>query len=262
MPREEAQALIEKATWYHGWEILPGMPTGGKSVTDPKKVLDRYGVPKNLEGLRALDIGAWDGPYSFELERRGAKVVSYDIQDPDSTAFNTAKKILGASCEYVRSSVYNLDPEKLGQFDLVLYLGVFYHLKHPMVAWNRIREVMKPDGSVFFEGAILDWAWNIDEPLKKARKKIKAIRELPVTYGAAGKYGRCWSNWYIPTSTCLHDWMISAGFKDITMGFIESHSRAYGRAKLNPEANLAEHGISKANAEPKTKHDTSVTPEV
>lgn len=262
MPFEEAKTLVESTTWYHGWEILPGLHTGGKSLADPKRALDRYGVPANLKGVRALDIGAWDGPYSFELERRGAEVLSYDIQDPNSTAYNAAKKILGSSCEYSRGSVYDLDAAKHGRFDLVLFLGVFYHLKHPMVAWNRIREVMNPGGILFFEGAILDWAWNVDQPLNNFRNEIEAVRKLPVTYFAAGKYASCWSNWHIPTSACLHDWLIAAGFKDISMGFKEESSRAYGKARLNPSANLEEHGISQANAAPLKHHDTSITPKV
>lgn len=262
MPFEDAKTLVEGTTWYHGWEILPGLPTGGRSVVDPKRALDRYGVPQDLRGMRALDIGAWDGPYSFELERRGAEVLSYDIQDPDSTGYNTAKKILQSSCAYSRGSVYDLDPARHGRFDLVLFLGVFYHLKHPMVAWNRIREVMNPEGILFFEGAILDWAWNVDVPLKDARAEIESIRKLPLTYFAAGKYASCWSNWYIPTSTCLHDWLIAAGFRDISMGFHEKSSRAWGSARLDPDAKLDEHGFSTANAAPTQTLDTAITPKV
>ena len=112
MTAEQAQDLVNSTTWYHGWEIVPGVHTPGRCKTDPKAVLDHYGVPEDLTGKRALDIGAWDGVYSFELERRGAEVVSLDIQDPDANGFRMAEVILGSSCEHTKLSVYDLDPDK------------------------------------------------------------------------------------------------------------------------------------------------------
>jgi len=262
MERTEIEDLVRATKWYHGWEIVPGITTPGKSATDPKKALDRYGVPPDLRGIRALDIGAWDGPYSFELERRGAQVVSFDIQDPNATAYNVAHRILGSKNEYVRGSVYDLSAEKLGRFDLVLYLGVFYHLKHPMVAWMRIREVMNPHALLFFEGAILDFCWNVDKTFSRHKDAIINLRDLPITYYAAGEYASCWSNWYIPNKACLRDWLISAGFDDIQMDVKEQSSRVYGSAKLNPGADLKEHGISKANAEAEETEMQSEAPRV
>jgi 2-polyprenyl-3-methyl-5-hydroxy-6-metoxy-1,4-benzoquinol methylase len=54
-----------------------------------------------------LDIGAWDGPFTFELERRGAQVTALDIQDPDVTVFNAVKEIKNSSATYVCGSVYD-----------------------------------------------------------------------------------------------------------------------------------------------------------
>ncbi|MGD9975999.1 MAG: hypothetical protein AB7S77_23315, partial [Desulfatirhabdiaceae bacterium] len=75
-------------------------------------------------------------------------------------------------------------------------------------------------------------------------------------------YAGSWSNWYIPTATCLHDWLIAAGFKDIYMGFKEKSSRAYGSARLNPTANLEEHGISRANKAPTAADHDAVMSQV
>jgi tRNA (mo5U34)-methyltransferase len=68
--------------------------------------LDYYGIPEDLTGKSALDIGAWDGLYSFELERRRASVVALDIQDPERTGFNIARKIKNSSVKYLKCSVY------------------------------------------------------------------------------------------------------------------------------------------------------------
>ena len=252
MTTEEAGDLVDATKWYHAWEIVPGVHTPGRCPVDPKQVLDLYGVPERLDGLRALDIGAWDGAYSFELERRGAEVVSLDIKDPNETGYNTAKKILGSKCQHVRCSVYNLGPdrvlwantngippdvEKCGlihadYFDLVLYLGVFYHLTNPMLAWERIKSVMKPDATLYFEGLVFDCAWLSDLRLMHRREQIEAVRDLPIAYFAEGEYAYDGENWYVPTTTCLYGWLVAAGYRVVNMGVAPNASRVYGAAKI------------------------------
>src|SRR5215467_7926167 len=141
-------------TCYHKYEIAAGLFTPGQFLeVDPKRCLDEIGVPRDLSGLRALDIGAWDGPYTFELERRGAQVTALDIQDPDITVFNAVKEIKNSSATFVRGGVYDALPEALGTFDLVLFDGVYYHLKNPVLSLQRIRRLLKDGGTLFIEGA-------------------------------------------------------------------------------------------------------------
>src|SRR5262245_48594334 len=126
---------------YHKYEVEAGLFTPGQFFeVDPKTWLDHVGVPQSLLGLRALDIGAWDGPFTFELERRGAQVTALDIQDPNTTVFNAVKEIKGSTAKYVRGSVYEGSPEELGVYDIVLFAGVYYHLKNPVLALQRIRQ--------------------------------------------------------------------------------------------------------------------------
>ena len=140
-------------TCYHKYEVEPGLFTPGDFMEiDPQCCLDEIGVPPDLSGLRALDIGTWDGPSAFELERRGATVTALDIQDPDITVFNAVKEIKNSSATYVRCSVYDALPEALGTYDLVLFAGVYYHLKNPVLSLQRIRRLLKDGGALFIEG--------------------------------------------------------------------------------------------------------------
>src|SRR5215467_7592359 len=141
-------------TCYHKYEIAAGLFTPGQFLqVDPKHCLDELGVPEDLSGLRALDIGAWDGPYTFELERRGAQVTALDIQDPDITVFNAVREIKNSSAKYVRCGVYDALPEALGTYHIVLFPGVYYHLKNPVLSFQRIRRLLKDGGALFIEGA-------------------------------------------------------------------------------------------------------------
>jgi len=234
--KEEVVRLVGARSWFHGFEIAPGIVSPGRVKVDARAALDYYGVPQSLSGVRALDIGARDGPYSFELERRGAEVLALDIEDPDRTGFNVAKSIRGSSVEYLRGSVYDIRRETVGGFGIVFFLGVYYHLRNPLLAFSRIWEVLKDDGTVYFEGAVLDYAYNVESRLREKAGLLRQIAALPVALFNAGEYDSDISNWFIPTRACLLDWLSGTGFKDATLLDPPNvqFSRAAGSARKDP----------------------------
>jgi tRNA (mo5U34)-methyltransferase len=126
--------------WHQSWEVFRGITTPGRNSVS--RLCRRVRLPADLAGKRVLDIGAWNGGYSFECERRGAgEVVAYSLENPDVTGFNRLKALLGSRVRYVQGSVYTLSPEQMGEFDLILFFGVLYHLRYPLLAMDRIRSV-------------------------------------------------------------------------------------------------------------------------
>jgi tRNA (mo5U34)-methyltransferase len=113
--------------------------------------LARLDLPASLEGRTVLDVGAWDGFFSFEAERRGAsRVVATDHYSwhglgwgtgDGKAGFELARTALGSRVEDVDIDVMDLSPERVGTFDVVLFLGVLYHLRHPLLALERIASV-------------------------------------------------------------------------------------------------------------------------
>jgi tRNA (mo5U34)-methyltransferase len=140
----EASALVKRwggdlaqTGWWHSFELPDGRKIhGANDLPGLKRRLALFPIPENLSGKRVLDIGAWDGWFSFELERRGAEVVSVD--NVESANFLYLHRELHSKIDYRILDVYELTPEKLGRFDIVLFLGVLYHLKHPLLALERI----------------------------------------------------------------------------------------------------------------------------
>jgi tRNA (mo5U34)-methyltransferase len=117
----------------------------------------RYGLPARMDGMRALDVGTWDGFWAFEMERRGAQVVALDLDDerdldwpadrrpsefpaqPRGAGFRLASEALGSSVERVNLSIYDALPEQLGgTFDLVFCASVLIHLRDQVLALERI----------------------------------------------------------------------------------------------------------------------------
>ena len=105
------------------------------------------GIPEDLRGWSVLDVGAWHGFFSFECERRGAdRVLAVDSFAWDRfgmAEFLAARERLGSAVEHRRADVHELDPDEIGRFDLVLLLGVFYHLRNPLTALERLARVTK-----------------------------------------------------------------------------------------------------------------------
>lgn len=155
--REEVEALIQShPIWYHRIEVAPGILTPGTHAS--KEVLghlDELGLPGDGSGMRVLDVGCRDGFFSFEMERRGAEVKSVDYADPDAVGFGIAARLLNSKIEYSVGNVYDLGPEEHGCFDVVLFLGLLYHLRSPMLAVDAIRSVCKPGTRVFVETQLM-----------------------------------------------------------------------------------------------------------
>ncbi len=158
MDRASIERLVAAhGRWFHEIELAPGIVTPGEDSNRLKlPILDELGLPRDAAGLRVLDVGCSDGFFSFEMERRGAAVTAMDFVPEDYTGFAVARRILGSRVEYRMENVYNLDPARHGSFDLVLFLGVLYHLRKPLVALDAIRSVMKEGGRLFLATLLID----------------------------------------------------------------------------------------------------------
>ena len=144
--------------WYHEFEFAPGLITpGSRNSRALLAQLNQLDLPLDMSGLRVLDIGARDGFFSFECERRGAaEVVAIDYVPVEQTGFLVAKKILESRLDLVHENIYNLTPDRYGKFDIVLFLGVLYHLPDPMRALDIVFSMMRPQARLFLETVIID----------------------------------------------------------------------------------------------------------
>jgi tRNA (mo5U34)-methyltransferase len=146
--REDLRSRIADVRWYHTIDLGGGAVTPG--IDDTPRRLQRIQLPTSLAGCTVLDVGAWDGFFSFEAERRGAaRVVATDHFSwsgggwGTKAGFQLAKETLGSRVEDIDIDVMDLSPERVGRFDVVLFLGVLYHLRHPLLALERVASVTR-----------------------------------------------------------------------------------------------------------------------
>jgi tRNA (mo5U34)-methyltransferase len=139
---DAAPADVAQLPWYHTLDLGDGVVTRG--MFDHRPVLDRYGLPEDLAGLRCLDVGTMDGFWAFELERRGAgEVLAVDVFDPPRPQFALAAELLGSHAELRQLSVHGLDPAGVGHFDVIVMGYVLQMLRDPLRALDTLRSVCR-----------------------------------------------------------------------------------------------------------------------
>jgi tRNA (mo5U34)-methyltransferase len=216
---------MEAATtfWYHTIELAPGRTTAG--VFDLRPIVDRMPWP-DVRGKRCLDIGTYDGFLAFELERRGASdVVCTDIADhadwdwpaqaralgaeqlaeiagEKGRGFEIARDALGSRVEKVEVNVYDLSPERVGRFDVVVCGSLLLHLRDPVRALEAIRAVC---GEWFLSA----------EQIRVGLTRLHPRRPLAVLEGGTD------CQWWVPNAAGHRRMLESAGFR------VERASRPY-----------------------------------
>lgn len=209
MQAESLREEVGKISWFHRIDLGNGIVTPG--LDDSRAKLETLHLPASLEGLSVLDIGAWNGFFSFEAERRGARrVLATDSFCwggegwGTKAGFNLAKKALNSKVEEMEIDVMDLSPSNVGVFDVVLFLGVLYHLRHPLLALERIFSVTK--GYVVLE-TVLDKVWD---------------RRPVVAFYPGSELNADVSNWWAPNPPAMAAMLTSVGFERVAIRTVTS----------------------------------------
>jgi len=191
--------------WYHKIEVAPGIWTPG--VHDSQRALELLDLPLDCRGMKVLDIGARDGFFSFELEKRGADVVAIDIIPADVTGFQVLSDYFQSKVKFIHENVYGITKEKYGTFDIVLCLGLLYHLRDPLLALDLIREVCK--GQLFLETHVIDYQY-INNPHNAILTETPLMQFYP-----KNSFRNDYTNFWGPNMKCVEALLIESNFEII-----------------------------------------------
>lgn len=215
MTDDELRHYLAQRSWYHTIELRPGVETPG--WFDTRRTAARLPWP-DLSGARCLDVGTFEGFWAREMQGRGAaEVVAIDILDPrkwdwpaGSTdallailgerkqfgeGFAFVNRALGSRIDHREMSVYDLDPDTVGQFDMVYVGSLLLHLRDPVRALERIRSVCHDDARMLVVDAI-----DLELSLRHPRRPLAELDGL----------GRPW--WWKPNLAGLARMVTAGGF--------------------------------------------------
>ncbi len=206
MTPQELKQAVGQIRWWHRIDLGQGVVTPG--LDDSPSKLGALRLPADLRGKTVLDIGASDGFFSFEAERRGAaRVVASDPYyknwpggwDGHGTraGFDFAREALGSRVEALDLDCLELAPETAGTFDLVLFLGVLYHLKHPLLGLEHVASVTA--GQLILETHV-DWM-EVGQPAM-AFYPGRELNEDP-------------TNWWGPNPAAVEAMLYTVGFRRV-----------------------------------------------
>lgn len=219
-PNDLGKHIEELGPWFHNMQL-------GGVWTAPNHFLGDYpavkfanfrdAVPYDLTGKTVLDIGCNGGFYSFEMKRRGAaRVLGIDTDEHYLRQARFAAGVLGneaAGVEFRRLAVWDI--ASLGEkFDLVIFMGVLYHLRHPLLALDLIHEHVAKDmllfqtmqrGSRELIDIAPDYDFNEPAPFDEPG--------YPKMHFIEAKYSHDETNWWVPNRACTEAMLRSSGFR-------------------------------------------------
>jgi tRNA (mo5U34)-methyltransferase len=211
--RRQAAAL---GPWFHNIDLCGVATAPEHFLGDYPAVKWRrfaHALPADLRGKTVLDIGCNGGFYSIEMKRRGAaRVLAIDIDEDYLRQARFAARVVGLDIEFARLSVY--DVAALDErFDVVLFLGVLYHLRHPLLALDLIRDHVVRD---LFVCQSMQRGDPTVEPLAQDypfwETSIFESRGFPRMAFIEHRYAGDDTNWWIPNRACTAAMLRSAGF--------------------------------------------------
>jgi tRNA (mo5U34)-methyltransferase len=199
---ESLKRDIDAIQWWHRIDLGHGLITPGPDPTPAR--LPEMQIPQDLTGLSVLDIGAWDGFFSFEAERRGAKrVLATDSFCwgqggwGSKAGFDLARQILGSRVEDLVIDPLDLTPERIGTFDLVLCLGVLYHMRHPLLMLERVFSVTS------------------HQLILQTQVDLSALDRPALAFYQGTELNNDPTNWCGPNPAAVVAMLKSVGFKDV-----------------------------------------------
>jgi tRNA (mo5U34)-methyltransferase len=213
---ELAERVQELGEWFHNLDLFGVKTAPNHFLGDFPNVKWQQispAIPARLEGATVLDIGCNGGFYSIEMKRRGAaRVLGIDVDDRYLNQARFAASTLGLEIEFEKRSVYAVD--EIGeQFDFVLFMGVFYHLRYPLYALDRV--IKKVGGTLVFQtmirGSETVCSWEPDYPFWN--KEIFFDPHFPAMYFIEKSYSHDPTNWWIPNCAAMEAMLRSSGLK-------------------------------------------------
>jgi tRNA (mo5U34)-methyltransferase len=204
------QAEVDSLQWWHAFTFPNGVKTKGLKGgpgADAAEILRREGeevFKYAVQGKTVLDVGAWNGYFSVEAARRGAKRVlaidKYSWHNPrwqGLKGLELARRYLAPEIEAVTRDAMDLRTDPVGSFDCVLFLGVLYHLKHPFYVLETLADL------------------TLERMVVETHVDMTDYDRPAMVYYPGGELDKDPTNWWGPNPQCVIDMLRTVGFSRV-----------------------------------------------
>src|SRR5256714_9886681 len=208
--------------WFHRIDLGDGIFTKtesvmGEPIDHPRETWEviEQCLPAELTGKSLLDVGCNGGFYCVEAKRRGARrVLGVDGQRQHVRQALFVRKVLGLDLEFRRFSVYDLDPATVGVFDVTLALGLVYHLKHLVLALERLYDVTRE--LLIVETAIIPPEQTPPSFVQSLGEIRQTLHPLFYAENPPGAKEQVY-NWFLPSPDALQALLLNTGFAEVSV---------------------------------------------
>jgi tRNA (mo5U34)-methyltransferase len=216
--KELTRRISEMGDWFHninlkGIQTAPNHFLGDFPNVKWKNIAPA--IPQDLSGATVLDIGCNGGFHSIELKKRGAsRVLGLDVDDRYLNQARFAAQVLDLDIEVAKCSVYDVDSVP-GQFDYVLFMGVFYHLRYPLYALDKVIKKIKEKGTLVFQTMVRGSLSSpeLADDYHFWNMQIFSKPDFPCMYFIEKKYAGDPTNWWIPNHGAMEAMLRSSGLE-------------------------------------------------
>lgn len=219
--RSEIESAVRSlGPWFHNLDLNGVLTAPEHFLGDyPRQKFQRFAhvIPDDLSGMSVLDVGCNAGFYTLEMKRRGAdRVVGVDSDERYLEQARFAARVTGLEVEFRKLSVYEVD--QLGErFDFVIFMGVLYHLRHPLLALDLLWEYAVGEKLLFqsmLRGRLDLFVPEEDYPF--SNEKVFEEMPWPRMFFIENRYAADPTNWWVPDASCVTAMLRSAGFDPAT----------------------------------------------
>jgi tRNA (mo5U34)-methyltransferase len=199
---EEERRISRVGYWHHEFMLPSGTKIPGRAGN--MLLLGMLDLPERLEGKKVLDVAAWDGFVSFECESRGALSVTaldwlvWRDRNIGDHGFLSMREILGSMVDQVLCDAYDLDPRKLGVFDVTIMCGLLYHLHDPLKAIQALATVT---GEVAYIGNTIMDTGECESIMRFSPHEDNHYNDF--------------TTWWVPNTRCMIEMVRASGFSRV-----------------------------------------------
>jgi tRNA (mo5U34)-methyltransferase len=215
----EIEERVEKfSAWYHNIDLL-GVQTNPSNPDYPAsrwRLIEPH-VPRDLTGKTVLDLGCNAGYFALQMRRRGARVVGVDWFPEAIEQARFVAEVLELEIDYRLENIYRFALQSTQRFDYVLFLGVFYHLRYPLLILDRLAEMVVE--KLYFQTVITErpGTETLSPPDDISTTDVELLTDprFPRLAFIENRLNGAWNNWFVCNSSGVEAMLRSSGFTDL-----------------------------------------------